>query len=195
MAGALQDPPKGWAAMLELLAVGGVPAAAPAAPERGGFFARLFMGSVGRARESGEADFARLGLRTVRHAEQRASATSRVDEMVGPTVVEGERFGRAVSLRIDADRYRTKVEAPVAELHVRSEGGRLLASERSPAAVHEAVAGLSPDERWDGVELKGGADGVTVFRDLRRGGRTQQGYLDDLWLAEALAAIAPTPPP
>ena len=193
MAGVLQDPPKGWAAMLELLAVDGV--SAPPAPARGGFFARLFMGSVGRARQSGEADFARLGLRTVRHAEQRASATSRIDDVVGPTIVEGERFGRAASVRIDAERCRTKVEAPVAELHVRSDDGRLLASERSAAAVREALRSLSADDRWNGAEAKGDAGGVTVFRHLDRGGRTQQGYLDDLWLAEGLATIAAAPPP
>jgi hypothetical protein len=82
----------------------------------------------------------------------------------------------------------------VPELHVRSEGGQLRASERSPAELHAALAGLSRDKRWEGVEVKGGPEGITVFHRLE-GGRSAgtQGYLDDLWLAEALAALLAPP--
>ena len=143
--------------------------------------------------ERGEADFVRLGLATVRHAEERYNSTSRVPDMVGPTVVAGERHGRKVELRIDADRYRTKVDAAVPELHVRSERGELRASEKSPRPVHDALAGLTRDGRWEGLEVKGGPDGITVFHalDNRRGGT--QGYLDDLWLAERLAELFGAP--
>ena len=179
--------------MLELLSVAG---SAPAATEprpKVGFFARILGGPVAAARRRGEADFARLGLRTERAAEQRTRAASRVPEMVGPTIVRGERHGRAVEIRIDSNRHRTKVAAAVPELHVRSENGQLRASERSPKAVHDALAGLSPDRRWEGVEAKGGADGITVFHRIgSRGGETQ-GYLDDLWLAESLADLLGQP--
>lgn len=178
----LTDPPQGWNAMMALLAV----AEAPPPPQLG-WFARVFMGPTGRARLRRESYFGELGLATTKHAEQRYSSTSHVDEMVGPTIVAGERHGRAVELRIDAKRYRTRVAGGVPEFHVRSEGGRLLASERSPAPVHEALATLSADDRWDGVEVKGGGEGVTVYRHFGRLGSTQSGYLDDLWLAEGLA--------
>lgn len=181
--GRVDDPPKGWAAMMELLAV----AEAPPPPQLG-WFSRVFMGPVGRARLRSESYFGRLGLATAKHAEQRYNPTSRVDYMVGPTIVRGKRHGREVEVRIDADRYRTKVAAAaVPEFHVRSDDGRLRASERSPALVHETVGALSQDSRWEGVEVKGGGDGITVFRHFGRLGSSQQGYLDDLWLAEALA--------
>ena len=180
--------------MVERLALdsGAVPppdsGAAP--PAKQGFFARLLMGQVGRARQRGEEDLARLGLATAQHAEERASATSRIPDMVGPTILRGERLGRPVEIRIDADRYRTRIgDVAVPELHVRSEDGQLLASERSPAELGAALAGLSRDKRWEGVEVKGGPDGITVFHRLPRGGPETQGYLDDLWLAEAVAAL------
>jgi hypothetical protein len=171
--------------MLELLAVR--PGAAPARPE--GFFARLMKGPVAAARERGEADLGRLGLATAQHAEERIKSTSRIPEMVGPTVLRGERHGRAVEIRIDADRYRTRLDAAVPEFHVRSEDGRLAASERSPEEPRAALAGLSRDERWKGVEAKGGPDGITVFHRLGSRRRGSQGYLDDLWLAEGLADL------
>lgn len=177
--------------MVERLALdsGAVPPAA-----EGGFFARLFMGSVGRARQRGEEDLARLGLATAQHAEERASVTSRIPDMVGPTILRGERFGRPVEIRIDADRYRTRIEGvAVPELHVRSEDGQLLASERSPVELGAALAGLSPDKRWEGVEVKGGPDGITALHRLSGCGGETQGYLDDLWLAESIAGLFAAP--
>lgn len=193
MAAALNDPPEGWGAMLELLAVAGGNAAEPeeAAPRRG-LLGRLFGGPVAAARRQGEADIGRLGLATTRHAEQRYNATSRVPDMVGPTVMEGERHGRTVEITLEPGRDRTRVGGAVPDFHVRSEDGRLLASERSPRGVHQALASLSPDRRWEGVEVKGGPDGVTVFHRRKGSHAGTQGYLDDLWLAEGLAlAVGP----
>ena len=62
-----------------------------------------------------------------------------------------------------------------------------MASERSPAAVGAAIGGLSPDKRWRGAEVKGGAEGITVFHRFEGGRSSEQGWLDDLWLAEDLA--------
>jgi len=140
-------------------------------------------------RERGEADLALLGLATVQHAEERSRAGSRVPDLVGPTIVKGERHGRTVELRIDPDRYRTKVAVRVPEFHVRSERGHLRASERSPADVHGALEGLSRDARWEGVEVKGGPEGVTVLHRVEGRSGGTQGYLDDLWLAERLAEL------
>ena len=204
MATSLSDPPRGWQAMLELLAVRGLEP--PTADESGGkegFFSKLaglvFSSPISRARVRGEADLALLGLATVQSAEERYRAASDVPELVGPTVVKGERHGRAVELRIDPDRYRTRVDAAVPEFHVRSERGQLKASERSPAEVHGALAGLTRDSRWEGVEVKGGPDGIAVFHRVEGRSGGTQGYLDDLWLAERLADLlgssAPTAAP
>ena len=121
--------------------------------------------------------------------------TSRVPDMVGPTILRGERRGRPVEITIEAERYRTRLQGvAVPELNVRSEDGQLRASERSPAELGAALDGLSRDSRWEGVEVKGGPDGITVFRRLSRGGAETQGYLDDLWLAESIAGLLGAPP-
>ena len=180
--------------MLELLATGAGPAAAEHEP-RPGFLARLFTSQVGRARVRGEEDIARLGLTTTQHAEERYRAARAVPDLVGSTVLRGERFGREVEVTIDPDRYRTRLErVSVPKFHVRSEDGQLRASERSPAELHGALAGLARDRRWEGVEAKGGPEGITVFHRLS-GGRSAgtQGYLDDLWLAESLAELLASP--
>lgn len=194
MAITLNDPPRGWQAMVDLLAVAEPP---PPPAESGGFLAKL-GGLVMRTATTGayermNADFARLGLAVEQLPTQRDRAASRVDEYIGPTIAVGERQGRVVELRIDPDRYRIKLAAAVPELHVRADGGQLKASERSPREVHDAIASLSPDERWEGVEAKGGEDGVTVFHRLSGGRSSEQGYLDDLWLAEALAGLFARP--
>jgi hypothetical protein len=111
----------------------------------------------------------------------------------GATVVEGERYGRSIEIRLDAGRYRTRLSGTFDEFHVRSEDGRLVASERSPEAIRSAVESLTPDDRWEGVEVKGGADGITVFHRARGKAASQGLWFDDLWLAESLAALAATP--
>jgi hypothetical protein len=181
--------------MVELLAV-----APPEEPVRHGPLARLgrllFMSATDRISESQEVHIKRLGLATTQRPAERTRAASRVPDFVGPTIVKGERHGRSVEIRLDPERYRVRLgSGAVPEFHVRSEDGQLLASERSPAWVHEALAGLSPDRRWEGLEAKGGPDGVTVFHKVDRGGgwgrMGSAYYLDDLWLAEQLADVAP----
>ena len=138
-----------------------------------------------------EVDVRRLGLATTQRPAERTRAASRVPDYVGPTIVKGQRHGRSVEIRMDPDRYRVKLGGgPAPEFHVRSENGQLRASERSPAAVREALAGLSRHSRWEGAEAKGGPEGVTVFHKVAPGGWGGPAgayYLDDLWLAERLA--------
>jgi hypothetical protein len=98
-------------------------------------------------------------------------------------------------MELAAGRYTTTLSGSVADFHVRSEDGRLIGSERSPEAIRAAVAGLSPDERWHGVEVKGGAEGVTVFHRAKGKAASQGLWFDDLWLAERLAEIAGDGPP
>jgi hypothetical protein len=184
--------------MVELLAV------APAAePERRGVLERLgrllFMSAANRINESMEVHIKRLGLATTQRPEERTRAASRVPDYVGPTIVKGERHGRSVEIRMDPERYRVRLgTGAVPEFHVRSENGELRASGRSPAWVHEALAGLLPHARWKGAEAKGGPDGVTVFHKVQPGGWGGPAgayYLDDLWLAERLADAAPAGSP
>lgn len=190
----LVDPPKGWEAMVELLAIAEPP---PPPVEKGGALSKLF-GFLTRTATAGayermNADYARLGLTVEQLPRQRDRAASRVDEYIGPTIAKGERHGRAVELRIDPDRYRTELSGAVPELHVRSEDGRLRASERSPAEVHAVVDSIAPDRRWEGVEANGGPEGIAVFHSFDAGRPSEQGYLDDLWLAEAIAARVAQP--
>jgi hypothetical protein len=109
----------------------------------------------------------------------------------GETVMEGERYGRKVEMRIGSDRYSIRLAAAARDFHVRSESGRLMASEKSPEELKTALASLSPDERWEGVEVESGPEGVVVTHQVKGMKRKQEGlwYLD-LWLAEKLADLA-----
>ncbi|MDQ3935172.1 MAG: hypothetical protein M3340_11155 [Actinomycetota bacterium] len=195
----LQDPPKGWEAMVELLALDAPEQPPPPEPEPEprGFLARVFraLSPTARAVAAGDAYLRPLGLHTT-------DLPTRVNPggpeghsyQEGATVVEGERHGRSVEIRIDAGRYRTHLSGPVEEFHVRSEDGRLMASERSSEAIRAAVESLSPDDRWKGVEATGGPDGVSVVHRVKGSKAGSQGlWFDDLWLAEALAEIAGGP--
>ena len=202
VAGGLTDPPKGWEAMLAALALPGAAAPAPdaSAPARsGGFLDRVagFFRSASptsRAVAAGDDYLRPLGLQTF-DTPQRVNpgGVEGHSYSEGNTTMEGERHGRKVRMELDAGRYTTKLSGPVAEFHVRSEDGRLVASERSPEAIRTAVASLSPDERWKGVEAKGGAGGVTVFHRAKGKAASQGLWFDDLWLAEALADLAARP--
>jgi hypothetical protein len=70
---------------------------------------------------------------------------------------------------------------------VEGENGRLVASDRAPAAVRKAIEAIGPDRRWKKVEATATADGVVVNRRLRSSQATQQLWMADLWLAERLA--------
>ena len=182
--------------MVELLAL----APAEEQPRRGplAVLGRLvFMSAADRLNERAEVDLKRLGLQTVQRPAERMRAASRVAEQVGPTIVKGERFGRSVEMRMDPERHRVTLGGTAAPaFHVRAENGQLRASERSPAAVQEALAGLTRHSRWKGAEAKGGPDGVKVFHKVQPGGWGPPGgayYLDDLWLAERLAEVTAAP--
>ena len=109
----------------------------------------------------------------------------------GETVMKGERYGRKVEMEIGSNRYRIRLAAAARNFHVRSEGGRLIASENSPEELKAAVASLSPDERWEGVEVESRPEGVFVTHRVKGMRRKQEGlYYLDLWLAEKLAELA-----
>lgn len=182
--------------MIEVLALDAPPEPPPPPPQ--GLLTRVFraLSPMARAVAAGDDHLRPLGLHTTETPTRvNPGGPEGHSYQEGATVVEGSRHGRSVEIRIDAGRYRTRLGGAVAEFHVRSEDGRLAASERSPEAVRAAVASLSPDERWKGVEAKGGADGVTVLHRVKGSKAGSQGlWFDDLWLAERLAEVAGTPP-
>jgi hypothetical protein len=111
------------------------------------------------------------------------------------TEFSGTRNGRRVALRMGvvSSRWRERganevhVEAPVAPLRVREEGGRLVAEPGSPPEVEEFVAGLAPaPEVWRDAEIEGGPDGIVARRPITMKANPQ-GYVYDLWLLERLA--------
>jgi hypothetical protein len=194
----LRDPPHGWEAMLEVLALESPPAPPPPEPDppTGGFVDRVFglfraLSPTARAVAAGDDHLRPLGLQTTEMPTRvNPGGPEGHSYQEGPTVVEGRRHGRSVEITLDAGRYRTRLSGVVEEFHVRSEDGRLVASERSPEAVRSAIESLSPDERWKGVEAKGGSGGVTVFHRAKGRAASQGLWFDDLWLAEALADLA-----
>jgi hypothetical protein len=188
--------------MLDVLALDSPPEPAepePAEPEPAGFLDRAFgffqkISPTARAVAAGDDHLRPLGLQTTEMPTRvNPGGPEGHSYQEGATVVEGERHGRSVEIRLDAGRYRTRLSGPVAEFHVRSEDGRLIASERSPEEVRSAVGSLAPDDRWKGVEVKGGDDGVTVFHRAKGKAASQGLWFDDLWLAETLADLATRP--
>jgi hypothetical protein len=198
----LTDPPHGWEAMIELLALDSAPAESPpeAAPTPpSGFLDRVFglfraISPTARAVAAGDDYLRPLGLQTTETPTRvNPGGPEGHSYQEGATVVAGERHGRSVEIRLDAGRYRTRLSGAFDEFHVRSEDGRLVASERSPEPVRSAVESLTPDDRWKGVEVKGGADGLIVFHRAKGRAASQGLWFDDLWLAESLAELAGRP--
>ena len=109
-------------------------------------------------------------------------------EVTGRTHIGGERHGRRVDLtaRRDTSRVRIRGES-VARFSVVAEDGRLVAGAGTPEAVRAALDRLAPSERWRGVRVTGGVNGVVVARD---DGNVHATLYHDLWLGERLAEAA-----
>jgi hypothetical protein len=107
----------------------------------------------------------------------------------GWTVLNGERHGRQVALRLggheDAGVSEVLVGGPAPEFAARSRDGRVQAGDGAPAAIEAALAAVPNSTRWKRLEVSGGAEGIVVTR--RKG--EQRDWLCDLWLAEQLASI------
>jgi len=101
--------------------------------------------------------------------------------LIGPTVMSGERHDRRVEVRQEQGHSEVTVHAKVPEFEAKARDGRLVAKDAGSNA--EAVfSGLPSSERWKGVSVHGGADGIVVERRGDPGA-----WLCDLWLAERLA--------
>jgi hypothetical protein len=107
-------------------------------------------------------------------------------QVVGPTVLSGERFGRAVVVTIDGSTTETRVGAACSNYELKGQRERVRAEGSVPAEVSDVLSSLGASPRWTSMKLVAGPDGIVV---TRRSG-AHQPWLYDLWLAERLAASA-----
>ncbi len=119
-----------------------------------------------------ETIFAPLRLRLVEEPKSRAA----------PKILEGQRHGRAVHIKVKGRHCITQVSGAIPTFEVQSEEGKFLLTEELPQDVYAALKGLRKAKRWIGVKLEGSQDGITVERNARGSNL----WLYDLWLAERL---------
>jgi hypothetical protein len=102
-------------------------------------------------------------------------------KLLGPTVMTGQRHGHRVEVQQEDGRSEVTVRASVPEFDAKAKDGRLVAQEDGSNAA-AVLRGLPASERWRGVQIHGGTDGIVVDRKGDPGA-----WLCDLWLAERLA--------
>jgi hypothetical protein len=102
-------------------------------------------------------------------------------KLFGPTVMSGLRHGRRVEVRQEQGLSEVTVRVRVPDFEAKTSDGHLVASDSSSNAA-AVLRGLPSSERWKGVKVHGGADGIVVDRKGDPGA-----WLCDLWLAERLA--------
>lgn len=105
--------------------------------------------------------------------------------VVGPTTMEGVRYGRPVVVDAYVGSTAVLVGAPTEPFRLRADAGRLRAEGPVPGWLADALSGVPADPRWHKVQVLGGADGI---RADRRGSALDSDWMLDLWLAEYLAA-------
>jgi hypothetical protein len=101
--------------------------------------------------------------------------------LLGPTVMSGQRHGRRVELTQEDGRSVLMVHASVPEFEAKVRDGRLVAEDGASNAA-AVLRGLPASERWRGVQVHGGPEGIVIDRKGDPGA-----WLYDLWLAERLA--------
>lgn len=101
--------------------------------------------------------------------------------LFGPTVLTGERHGRKIDVHQEEGLSEVTVHASVPEFEARANGGRFAADNGAGNAA-AVLSSLSASERWKGVKVHGGRDGIVVDRKGDPGA-----WLCDLWLAERIA--------
>ena len=154
---------------------------------------RLLMpgGGLDQAYAGVDREFAPLGLHLTERPQIRfgtrldlnSSAGMRMThEMEGPMIFEGTRHGRGVHVQIEDGQSVVHVAAPAPEFKAKSRYGKLQATEGGEQ-VAQALASLPVSNRWTGVKVSGGAEGITIARKTK----SNESWVYDLWLAEALA--------
>jgi hypothetical protein len=104
-------------------------------------------------------------------------------EMQGALMLEGERGGRRVSVRLGGGTAEVTVAAAAPEFEAKSRDGRVRAAEGAPAEIAKVLSEVPNSTRWKKLTVAGGPEGIEV---TRKGGG-QADWLCDLWLAERLA--------
>jgi hypothetical protein len=102
-------------------------------------------------------------------------------KLIGPTVMGGQRHGRRVEVRQEQGLSELTVHDPVPAFEAKVHGGRFTAGDGASNAA-AVLRGLPASDRWKGVKVRGGPDGIVVDRKGDPGA-----WLCDLWLAERLA--------
>lgn len=102
-------------------------------------------------------------------------------KLIGPTVMSGQRHGRRVEVRREQGLSELTVHDPVPAFEAKVRGGRFAAADGASNAA-AVLRGLPESERWKGVTVRGGPDGIVVDRK-----GDPDAWLCDLWLAERLA--------
>jgi hypothetical protein len=126
--------------------------------------------------------------------ETRDATTGRVGPKIrGALVLNGERHGRQVSVRLGSAEVSSTSEITVGvaapAFEAKSRDGKVRPPKDAPSAVAEALASVPNSTRWKKVEVEGGPEGIVVSR---KGGQ-QADWLCDLWLAERLADAVAVP--
>ena len=99
----------------------------------------------------------------------------------GASVLEGERFGRAMRIELDGSRVTIHVRARSSTFEIESRQGKLEAV-KGGESIRGAIAPLRKAKRWAGLRVRGGASGITATRDSRGVNM----WLYDLWLIERI---------
>ncbi len=107
--------------------------------------------------------------------------------IVGPTTMEGTRYGRHVV--VDAYSGSTAVLVGVATqpFELKGADGAVQADGQVPGWVSGVLAQVPSDPRWHKVKVVGGPQGI---RADRKGSALDSDWMLDLWLAERLADAA-----
>jgi hypothetical protein len=123
--------------------------------------------------------------------EMRDAVTPRMGPKIhGDLVLDGERHGRAVSVRLGSGEvsssFEVAVQTPTPQFKAKSRDGRVRPAEGAPTSVTAVLEAVPNSTRWKKVTVEGGPEGIVVSR---KGGE-QADWLCDLWLAERLADSA-----
>jgi hypothetical protein len=103
--------------------------------------------------------------------------------IVGPTVLRGERHGRAMEVTIDGTRTETRLAGAYAAFELNGHRQRVRVTGEAPPAVTRILEQLDASPRWTSMRLKAGPEGIVVTRRSS----AEHPWLYDLWLAERLA--------
>ncbi|MCU0295340.1 MAG: hypothetical protein MUD05_04705 [Candidatus Nanopelagicales bacterium] len=107
--------------------------------------------------------------------------------VVGPTTMEGIRYGRPVTVDAYSGSTAVLVGAATTPFQLRAKDGAMAPDGTVPAWVNQVLATVPSDPRWHKVQLNAGPQGIRVDR---KGSALDSDWMLDLWLAERLADAA-----